>query len=67
MEKALVMAELLSERTHLEKLEWNINSLQSTFQRMEAQRNANRTLQETQQTRLKYSIDVKQNQVDGYV
>lgn len=65
MEKALVMAELLSERTHLEKLEWNISSLQSTFQRMEAQRNANRTLQETQQTRLKHSIDVKQNQVDG--
>lgn len=59
------MAELLSERTHLEKLEWNISSLQSTFQRMEAQRNANRTLQETQQTRLKHSIDVKQNQVDG--
>lgn len=65
MEKALVMAELLSERTHLEKLEWNISSLQSTFQRMEAQRNANRTMQETQQTRLKHSIDVKQNKVDG--
>lgn len=65
MEKALVMAELLSERTHLEKLEWNISSLQSTFQRMEAQRNANRTMQETQQNRLKHSIDVKQSQVDG--
>lgn len=65
MEKALVMAELLSERTHLEKLLWNISSLQSTFQRMEAQRNANRTMQETQQTRLKHSIDTKQSQVDG--
>lgn len=65
MEKALVAAELLSERTHLEKLEWNITSLQTAFQRNEAKRNANRTMQETQQTRLKQSIDVKQNQVDG--
>lgn len=64
MEKALVTAELATEQAHLLTLQRNISTLQNKIHRMEAQRNANRTMQETQQNRLRQSIDVKQNQVD---
>lgn len=64
MEKALVTGELATEQAYLLTLQRNISSLQNKIHRLEAQRNANRTMQETQQNRLKQSIDVKQNQVD---
>lgn len=46
-------------------MEQSLSSLQTKIHRMEAQRNANRVLQETQQNKLKQSIDMKQNQVEG--
>lgn len=65
MEKALVAAELSTERDILKEMEKNLSSLQSTIHRLEAQRNSNRVMQETQQTKLKQMIDVAQNQVNG--
>lgn len=65
LEKALVSAELTTEQTQLDEMEKNMNGLQTKIHRLEAQRNANRVLQETQQNKLKQSIDMKQNQVDG--
>lgn len=65
MEKALVTAELATEQANLLELQRNLSSLQNTIYRMEAQRNSNRVMQETQQAKLKQSIDVKQDQVDG--
>lgn len=64
MEKALVTAELSTEQAHLMTLQRNIGTLQSKIQRMEAQRMANRTMQETQQNKLKHTIDVKQSQIE---
>ncbi len=65
MEKALVSAELSTERDILKEMEKNLSSLQNTIHRLEAQRNSNRVMQETQQTKLKQLIDVAQNQVNG--
>lgn len=65
LEKALVTAELSAEQKFLAEMEQNLGALQTKIHRMEAQRNANRVLQETQQNKLKQSIDVKQNQVEG--
>lgn len=65
LEKALVSAELTTEQKQLDEMEKNMNGLQTKIHRLEAQRNANRVLQETQQNKLKQSIDMKQNQVDG--
>lgn len=65
LEKALVSAELSTEQTFLVELEKNLNALQTKIHRLEAQRNANRVLQETQQNKLKQAIDVKQNHVNG--
>lgn len=65
LEKALVTAELSTEQKYLDDMEQNLVSLQTKIHRLEAQRNANRVLQETQQNKLKQSIDMKQNQVDG--
>lgn len=65
LEKALVTAELSTEQKCLTDLELNLSTLQTQIHRMEAQRNANRVLQETQQNKLKQSIDMKQTQVDG--
>lgn len=65
LEKALVSAELTTEQTHLNEMEKSMNGLQTKIHRLEAQRNANRVLQETQQNKLKQSIDMKQNQVEG--
>lgn len=65
LEKALVTAELSTEQKYLANMEQSLASLQIKIHRLEAQRNANRVLQETQQNKLKQSIDMKQNQVDG--
>lgn len=65
LEKALVSAELNTEQTQLDEMEKNMAALQAQIHRLEAQRNANRVLQETQQNKLKQSIDMKQNQVEG--
>lgn len=67
LEKALVSAELSTEQNLLTEMEQNLAALQAKIHRQEAQRNANRVLQETQQNKLKQTIDFKQNQVDGYV
>lgn len=58
-------AELSTEQSLLIDMEKGLNALQSKIHRLEAQRNANRVLQETQQSKLKQAIDVKQNQVEG--
>lgn len=65
LERALVAAELTSEQSQLDELEKDLAGLQANIYRMEAQRNANRVLQETQQNKLKQSIDIRQNQVEG--
>lgn len=65
MEKALVSAELSTERDILKEMEKNLSSLQTTIHRLETQRNSNRVMQETQQTKLKQMIDAAQTQVDG--
>lgn len=61
----LVSAELGAEQEQLNEMEKNMSALQAKIHRLEAQRNANRVLQETQQNKLKQSIDLKQNQVEG--
>lgn len=66
LERALVTAELNTEQEHLREMEQNMQVLQAKIHRLEAQRNANRVLQETQQNKLKQSIEMKQNQVEGY-
>lgn len=58
-------AELSTEQALLSDMENNLAGLKSKIHRLEAQRNANRVLQETQQSKLKQAIDVKQNQVNG--
>lgn len=58
-------AELSTEQNYLNDLEKSMTALQAKIHRMEAQRNANRVLQETQQNKLKQMIDMKQSQVDG--
>lgn len=65
MEKALVSAELKSEYELLADMKYNLSTLQKNIHRLETQRNANRVIQETQQSKLKQSIDIKQNQVEG--
>ncbi|KAJ6649393.1 Pleckstrin likey-like domain family B member 2 [Pseudolycoriella hygida] len=65
MEKALVSAELSTEREVLKEMEKNLSSLQCTIHRLEAQRNSKRVMQETQQAKLKQMIDVAQDQVNG--
>lgn len=65
LERALVSAELASDQAELIELEEDMATLLAKIHRLEAQRNANRVLQETQQNKLKQSIDMKQNQVDG--
>lgn len=65
LEKALVTAELSAEQKCLADMEHSLAALQTKIHRMEAQRNANRVLQETQQNKLKQSIDMRRNQVDG--
>lgn len=42
-------------------------ALQTKIHRLEAQRNANRVLQETQQNKLKQAIEMRQSQIDGCV
>lgn len=63
MEKALVSAELSSDEKILIEMERNNTNLQNKIHRLEAQRNANRVMQETQQAKLKQSIEVKQDHV----
>lgn len=65
LEKALISAELSTELKYLSEMENNLSVLQAKIHRLEAQRNANRVLQETQQNKLRQSIEMKQNQVEG--
>lgn len=48
-------------------MEHELVTLQAKIYRQEAQRNASRVLQETQQNKLRQAIDLKQNQLDGYI
>lgn len=64
MERALVSAEMDAEQAHLHNLQRNIATLQTKIQRIETQRNANRTMQETQQRKLKQAIESKQSEVE---
>lgn len=61
----LVSAELSTEQDHLNEMDRDMVALQAKIRRLEAQRNAKRIQQETQQNKLKQSIDTKQNQVEG--
>lgn len=65
MEKALVTAELATEQAQLLEMEKDVFTLQTKIHRLEAQQNANRVMQETQQAKLKQNIDVRQDQVSG--
>lgn len=65
MEKALVTAELATEQAQIIEMEKDVVALQTKIHRLEAQQNANRVMQETQQAKLKQSIDVRQDQVSG--
>lgn len=65
LEKVLVSAELRAEQEQLNEMEKTMSAFYAKMHRLEAQRNANRVLQETQQNKLKQSIDMKQNQVEG--
>ncbi|XP_063698882.1 pleckstrin homology-like domain family B member 1 [Culicoides brevitarsis] len=60
VEKALVTAELSSEHDLAAKLEQDLAQITQNLHRAEAQRNANRVMQETNQAKLKQAIDVKQ-------
>lgn len=66
LEKALVSAELNTEQSQLDEMEKDMMALQAKIHRLEAQRNANRVLAETQQNKLKQSIDMKQNHIEGW-
>ncbi|XP_055703759.1 pleckstrin homology-like domain family B member 1 isoform X2 [Phlebotomus papatasi] len=65
MEKALVNAELSSEFVTLNEMRNELSALQSKIHRLEAQRNANRVMQETQQAKLRQKIEMLQDQVAG--
>lgn len=66
MEKALVVsAELSTVNYTLTEMEKNFSTLQAKILRLEAQRNANRVMQETQQAKLKQSMEIKQQQVSA--
>lgn len=67
MEKALVTAELTTESSCIMQSEEQLVALQSKLHRSEAQRSANRVMQETQQAKLKHTINVKQDQICGLV
>lgn len=64
MENALVLAELQSLRFKKEKLQQELKSLHQKTHRLEAQRNATRIIEENQQSKLKHSIEMKQDQVE---
>ncbi|XP_059608828.1 pleckstrin homology-like domain family B member 1 [Phlebotomus argentipes] len=65
MEKALVNAELSSEFVTLNEMRTELTALQGKIHRLEAQRNANRVMQETQQAKLRQKIEMLQDQVAG--
>uniref|UniRef100_A0A6B2EE01 Putative kinesin-like protein n=1 Tax=Phlebotomus kandelakii TaxID=1109342 RepID=A0A6B2EE01_9DIPT len=63
MEKALVNAELNTEFVTLNEMRTELTALQAKIHRLEAQRNANRVMQETQQAKLRQRIEVLQEKV----
>lgn len=65
LEKVLVSAELQIEIKQLNEMEANLKVLKTKIQSLEAQRNANRVMQETQQARLKQNISIRENQMVG--
>lgn len=65
MEKALVSGELATEKECMHQMETSLGDLQQKIHRLEAQRNASRVMQETQQTKMKQKIEMKAEQVLG--
>lgn len=65
MEKALVSGELATEKESLHQMESELNAVQQKIHRLEAQRKANRVMQETQQKKLQQTIEIKENEVSG--
>lgn len=65
MEKALVSGELATEKESLFQMEGELCSVQQKIHRLEAQRKANRVMQETQQKKLQQTIEIKENEVSG--
>ncbi|GAB0094332.1 uncharacterized protein DMENIID0001_096140 [Sergentomyia squamirostris] len=65
VEKALVNAELTSEFVTLTEMRTELSALQAKIHRLEAQRNANRVMQETQQAKLRQKIEMLQDQMKG--
>lgn len=65
MEKALVSGELATEKESLLQMEGELSSVQQKIHRLEAQRKANRVMQETQQKKLQQTIEIKENEVSG--
>ncbi|XP_055617726.1 pleckstrin homology-like domain family B member 1 isoform X2 [Toxorhynchites rutilus septentrionalis] len=65
LEEALLSAELTTENIAINQLEQDLMKVQSQIHRLEAQRNASRVMQETQQAKLKQTISIKQNQTES--
>lgn len=65
MEKALVSGELVTEKESLHQMEAELSLVQQKISRLEAQRRANRVMQETQQKKLQQTIEIKENEVSG--
>lgn len=65
LEKTLVSAELTTEHNLLQEMEKNYQKIQNKIICLEAQRNANRVMQETQQAKLRQNIDVKEDEMDN--
>lgn len=65
MEKALVSGELATEKEILYQMEAELNMVQQKISRLEAQRRANRVMQETQQKKLQQTIEIKENELSG--
>lgn len=66
LEEALVTAELTTENIAIHHLEQDLSKVQTQIHRLEAQRNASRVMQETQQAKIKQSISYKQNQIESF-
>lgn len=65
MEKALVSGELATEKESLYQMEAELSMVQQKISRLEAQRRANRVMQETQQKKLQQTIEIKENELSG--
>lgn len=57
--------ELATEKESLFEMETELSAVQQKIHRLEAQRKANRVMQETQQKKLQQTIEIKENEVSG--